>query len=86
MTSSVSPDYRFRSFYFMVNITSGKEWHRKHFYIFLYLQLVNISMLRSDEMKESLLYKEPVDPANWVGLQKSDDLLGYLTVRTGNNH
>uniref|UniRef100_A0A3Q1K6X9 Uncharacterized protein n=1 Tax=Anabas testudineus TaxID=64144 RepID=A0A3Q1K6X9_ANATE len=31
------------------------------------------------EMKESLLYKEPVDPANWVGLQKSDDLLGYLT-------
>ncbi|XP_026229618.1 piezo-type mechanosensitive ion channel component 2 isoform X1 [Anabas testudineus] len=42
-------------------------------------ELVNISMLRSDEMKESLLYKEPVDPANWVGLQKSDDLLGYLT-------
>ncbi|KAG7220906.1 hypothetical protein INR49_017756, partial [Caranx melampygus] len=30
------------------------------------------------EMNKSLLYKGPVDPANWVGLNKSDDLLGYL--------
>ncbi|XP_062285794.1 piezo-type mechanosensitive ion channel component 2 [Scomber scombrus] len=30
------------------------------------------------EMADSLLYKAPVDPANWVGLRKSDDLLGYL--------
>ncbi|XP_056276560.1 piezo-type mechanosensitive ion channel component 2 isoform X2 [Pseudoliparis swirei] len=29
-------------------------------------------------MKDSLLYKAPVDPANWVGLQKSPDLLAYL--------
>ncbi|XP_063742823.1 piezo-type mechanosensitive ion channel component 2 isoform X2 [Eleginops maclovinus] len=29
-------------------------------------------------MKNSLLYKSPVDPANWVGLEKSEDLLGYL--------
>uniref|UniRef100_A0A7N8WY20 Piezo type mechanosensitive ion channel component 2 n=1 Tax=Mastacembelus armatus TaxID=205130 RepID=A0A7N8WY20_9TELE len=29
-------------------------------------------------LEESLLYKGPVDPANWVGLDKSDDLLGYL--------
>ncbi|KAI3374769.1 hypothetical protein L3Q82_021318 [Scortum barcoo] len=30
------------------------------------------------EMQNSLLYKKPVDPAMWVGLRKSDDLLGYL--------
>ncbi|KAK5919869.1 hypothetical protein CgunFtcFv8_023731 [Champsocephalus gunnari] len=30
------------------------------------------------DMNKSLLYKSPVDPANWVGLEKSDDLLGYL--------
>ncbi|XP_042283733.1 piezo-type mechanosensitive ion channel component 2 isoform X1 [Thunnus maccoyii] len=30
------------------------------------------------EMQDSLLYRSPVDPANWVGLRKSDDLLGYL--------
>uniref|UniRef100_A0A3Q1C0D1 Piezo-type mechanosensitive ion channel component n=1 Tax=Amphiprion ocellaris TaxID=80972 RepID=A0A3Q1C0D1_AMPOC len=30
------------------------------------------------ELEESLLYKAPVDPTNWVGLRKSDDLLGYL--------
>ncbi|XP_028282873.1 piezo-type mechanosensitive ion channel component 2 isoform X3 [Parambassis ranga] len=33
---------------------------------------------QKQEMEDSLLYKGPVDPANWVGLQKSDDLLGYL--------
>ena len=34
-------------------------------------------------MEASLLYKAPVDPANWVGLDKSPDLLGYLRVRRG---
>lgn len=31
-------------------------------------------------MKESLLYKELVEPAHWVGLMKSEDLLDYLKV------
>lgn len=30
------------------------------------------------ELQNSLLYREPVDPANWVGLKKADNLLGYL--------
>ncbi|KAL6104091.1 piezo2 [Pungitius sinensis] len=38
----------------------------------------NYSQTQVTEMEESLLYKGPVDPANWVGLQKSADLLGYL--------
>ncbi|XP_029971241.1 piezo-type mechanosensitive ion channel component 2 [Salarias fasciatus] len=29
-------------------------------------------------LKESLLYRAPVDPANWVGLKKEADMLGYL--------
>ncbi|XP_068604478.1 piezo-type mechanosensitive ion channel component 2 [Brachionichthys hirsutus] len=29
-------------------------------------------------MKDSLLYREPVEPAHWVGLMKSNDLLKYL--------
>ncbi|KAM9844577.1 piezo-type mechanosensitive ion channel component 2 [Aulostomus maculatus] len=33
---------------------------------------------QEEELKESLLYKVAVDPANWVGLQKSDDLLAYI--------
>ncbi|XP_077471860.1 piezo-type mechanosensitive ion channel component 2 isoform X4 [Stigmatopora argus] len=33
---------------------------------------------QQDEMGGSLLYSGPVDPANWVGLQKNDDLLGYI--------
>lgn len=31
-------------------------------------------------MQESLLYKELVEPAHWVGLMKSKDLLDYLKV------
>lgn len=31
-------------------------------------------------MKESMLYKDPVEPAHWVGLRKSNDLLDYLRV------
>lgn len=38
------------------------------------------------EMRDSLLYKEPVDPAHWVGLRKSNDLLDYLRVRSGKIH
>ncbi|CAJ1072552.1 piezo-type mechanosensitive ion channel component 2 isoform X3 [Xyrichtys novacula] len=34
--------------------------------------------VQKSEMKDSLLYKEPVEPAHWVGLKKHDDLLGYL--------
>ncbi|KAL4623589.1 piezo-type mechanosensitive ion channel component 2 isoform X1 [Arapaima gigas] len=30
------------------------------------------------EMKTSLLYSGPIDPSNWVGLQKYDELLGSL--------
>uniref|UniRef100_A0A673BNZ9 Piezo TM25-28 domain-containing protein n=1 Tax=Sphaeramia orbicularis TaxID=375764 RepID=A0A673BNZ9_9TELE len=45
--------------------------------------MVNLNILwlkehEKNELKDSLLYKEPIDPANWVGLHKSDDLLGYL--------
>uniref|UniRef100_A0A3B3CQA6 Piezo type mechanosensitive ion channel component 2 n=1 Tax=Oryzias melastigma TaxID=30732 RepID=A0A3B3CQA6_ORYME len=29
-------------------------------------------------VNDSLLYKAPVDPGNWWGLKKTDDLLGYL--------
>ncbi|KAF7662015.1 hypothetical protein LDENG_00248340 [Lucifuga dentata] len=38
----------------------------------------NYSDNQRQEMKDSLLYKESVDPANWVGLEKSDILLDYL--------
>lgn len=34
-------------------------------------------------MNQSLLYKEVVEPAHWVGLMKSDDLLDYLRVSSG---
>uniref|UniRef100_A0A3Q4MTG6 Piezo type mechanosensitive ion channel component 2 n=1 Tax=Neolamprologus brichardi TaxID=32507 RepID=A0A3Q4MTG6_NEOBR len=37
--------------------------------------LVNIN---NSVLPDSLLYKGRVDPANWVGLRKNDDLLGYL--------
>ncbi|XP_061775602.1 piezo-type mechanosensitive ion channel component 2 isoform X2 [Nerophis ophidion] len=30
------------------------------------------------EMQDSVLYKGPVDPANWVGLQKNKELLDYI--------
>lgn len=37
-------------------------------------------------MKDSLLYKELVEPGHWVGLKKSNDLLEYLRVRSANIH
>ncbi|KAM7400229.1 hypothetical protein PAMA_004770 [Pampus argenteus] len=39
---------------------------------------VSYSKDQKEEMEDSLLYNGPVDPANWVGLRKSDDLLSYL--------
>ncbi|KAF6736198.1 Piezo-type mechanosensitive ion channel component 2, partial [Oryzias melastigma] len=33
---------------------------------------------RLSQVNDSLLYKAPVDPGNWWGLKKTDDLLGYL--------
>uniref|UniRef100_A0A667ZVD4 Piezo type mechanosensitive ion channel component 2 n=1 Tax=Myripristis murdjan TaxID=586833 RepID=A0A667ZVD4_9TELE len=39
--------------------------------------MVNISN-QKDEMRNSVLYKAPVDPVNWVGLKKFDPLLDYL--------
>lgn len=39
------------------------------------------SEAQKTEMKDSLLYKELVEPAHWVGLRKCDDLLEYLRVR-----
>ncbi|XP_076004427.1 piezo-type mechanosensitive ion channel component 2 isoform X1 [Genypterus blacodes] len=38
----------------------------------------NYSAAQIEEMEESLLYKELVDPANWVGMMKADVLLDYL--------
>ncbi|XP_034038368.1 piezo-type mechanosensitive ion channel component 2 [Thalassophryne amazonica] len=39
----------------------------------------NFNEMQKNELKDSLLYKDPVDPANWVGMKKcGDDLLGYL--------
>ncbi|KAK7944677.1 hypothetical protein WMY93_000405 [Mugilogobius chulae] len=32
------------------------------------------------ELEDSLLYKDLVDPANWVGLNKAEDVLSYLRV------
>uniref|UniRef100_A0A3P9DDQ3 Piezo type mechanosensitive ion channel component 2 n=1 Tax=Maylandia zebra TaxID=106582 RepID=A0A3P9DDQ3_9CICH len=39
---------------------------------------INASQPKFLMLPESLLYDGRVDPANWVGLRKYDDLLGYL--------
>lgn len=39
-----------------------------------------------DLKAESVLYKGPVDPANWVGLTKSKPLLEYLRVSRASQH
>ncbi|XP_061879241.1 piezo-type mechanosensitive ion channel component 2 isoform X2 [Entelurus aequoreus] len=36
------------------------------------------STKQEEEMQDSVLYKGPVDPANWVGLQKNEELLDYI--------
>ncbi|XP_053730255.1 piezo-type mechanosensitive ion channel component 1 [Synchiropus splendidus] len=40
--------------------------------------LLNETNLLPDEMKKSILYKEPVDPAQWFGIRKDDTVLGYI--------
>lgn len=42
------------------------------------------SKAQRTEMQDSVLYKELVEPAHWVGLRKCDDLLEYLRVRRTN--
>ncbi|KAM9458128.1 LOW QUALITY PROTEIN: piezo-type mechanosensitive ion channel component 2 [Salvelinus alpinus] len=39
---------------------------------------MNYTEKQREEMKDSLLYKEPVDPSNWVGLNKFNPLLENL--------
>nr|XP_015209180.1 PREDICTED: piezo-type mechanosensitive ion channel component 2 isoform X2 [Lepisosteus oculatus] len=39
---------------------------------------VNYTDEQKKEMSTSLLYNGSIDPTNWVGLKKSDPLLGYL--------
>ncbi|XP_045549637.1 piezo-type mechanosensitive ion channel component 2 [Salmo salar] len=39
---------------------------------------MNYTQKQREEMKDSLLYKEPVDPSNWVGLNKFNPLLENL--------
>lgn len=51
------------------------------FIIFIFLQPNDT--VNKDYMMKSMLYKEPVDPANWVGLEKFNSLLLYLRVRRG---
>nr|XP_019959133.1 PREDICTED: piezo-type mechanosensitive ion channel component 1 [Paralichthys olivaceus] len=41
------------------------------------LPLINETNLPSDEMMNSSLYKDPVDPANWFGIRKDATVLGY---------
>lgn len=43
-------------------------------------QPASYSEAQKIEMKDSLLYKDLVEPAHWVGLRKCDDLLEYLRV------
>uniref|UniRef100_A0A3Q3MFQ1 Piezo type mechanosensitive ion channel component 1 (Er blood group) n=1 Tax=Labrus bergylta TaxID=56723 RepID=A0A3Q3MFQ1_9LABR len=39
--------------------------------------LTNATNLLPEEMNNSSLYKEPVDPANWFGIRKDATVLGY---------
>uniref|UniRef100_A0A3Q3WKT4 Uncharacterized protein n=1 Tax=Mola mola TaxID=94237 RepID=A0A3Q3WKT4_MOLML len=41
------------------------------------LPLTNKTNLLPEEMVNSSLYKEPVDPAQWFGIRKHDTVLGY---------
>ncbi|KAG7214385.1 hypothetical protein INR49_023096, partial [Caranx melampygus] len=41
------------------------------------LPLTNETNLLPEEMTNSSLYKEPVDPANWFGIRKDATVLGY---------
>lgn len=45
--------------------------------------LLNSTNLQKTEIKQSLLYRGPVDPANWFGVRKGFPNLGYVQVREG---
>lgn len=42
--------------------------------------LTNETNLRPEEMRDSALYKEPIDPAKWFGIRKDATVLGYSQV------
>lgn len=42
--------------------------------------LTNETNLLPEEMMNSSLYKEPVDPAKWFGIRKDATVLGYSKV------
>lgn len=42
--------------------------------------LTNETNLLPEEMMNSSLYKEPVDPAKWFGIRKDSTVLGYSKV------
>lgn len=45
--------------------------------------LLNSTNLQKTEIKQSLLYRGPVDPANWFGVRKGFPNLGYIQVSAG---
>lgn len=42
--------------------------------------LANETNLLPKEIRQSALYKEPVDPARWFGIRKDATVLGYSQV------
>uniref|UniRef100_A0A8D3BYK6 Piezo type mechanosensitive ion channel component 1 (Er blood group) n=1 Tax=Scophthalmus maximus TaxID=52904 RepID=A0A8D3BYK6_SCOMX len=50
------------------------------------LPLINQTNLLPEEMVNSSLYKDPVDPANWFGIRKDATVLGYSKVGSICNH
>lgn len=45
--------------------------------------LLNSTNLQKTEIRQSLLYRGPVDPANWFGVRKGFPNLGYVQVSQG---
>lgn len=43
----------------------------------------NSTNLQRTEINQSLLYRGPVDPANWFGVRKGFPNLGYIQVSEG---
>lgn len=43
----------------------------------------NSTNLQKTEIHESLLYRGPIDPANWFGVRKGFPNLGYIQVSAG---
>lgn len=48
--------------------------------------LTNETNLSPEEVLNSALYKEPVDPAKWFGIRKDATVLGYSKVREYRDH